>query len=313
LDEDLSGRHMKTWIRSHAAFCYFTLAFAISWGGVLVVIRGGAIPAPPDEAQRLFVFVYLAMLAGPSIAGLAMTATVGGVPALRDYRSRLLKWRVSPVWYAVALLGAPLALTLVLFALSRFSGDFAPAIFGAGAIDPTGQPINGENAKSLILLGALVGLGAGFFEELGWTGFAVPTLLKSFSAVSTALIIGVAWGAWHFLAIWWGSASAFGSVPVPLFLLVALFSFLPPYRVLMIRVYERTGSLLIGILMHASLTASMIVLGPAIKGAESVIYNLTFATVLWGAVAAMPAGGRNRSRLTATGVSRSARGMGTGS
>lgn len=49
-------------------------AFAISWGGILVVIRGGAIPAPAQEAHRLFVVVYLAMLAGPSIAGIAVTA-----------------------------------------------------------------------------------------------------------------------------------------------------------------------------------------------------------------------------------------------
>ena len=61
---------------------------------------------------------------------------------------------------------------------------------------------------------------------------------------------------------------------------MALFSFLPPYRVLMVRVYERTGSLFISILMHASLTASMIFFGPAVKGAESVIYNLIFATTL---------------------------------
>ena len=282
---------MRTWIRSHPALCYFTLAFAISWAAVLVVIRGGPIPAPPEEAQRLFVFVYLAMLAGPSVAGLSMTAMGGGRAALRQYRSRLLKWRVAPIWYAVALLSAPLTLAVTMLALSLFSGDFAPAIFGSGAIDPAG-PIDAANVRTLIILGALVGLGAGFFEELGWTGFVVPTLLKSFSAISTALIVGVAWGAWHFLAIWWGSASAFGSVPVAVFLLVALFSFLPPYRLLMVRVYERTGSLLIGILMHASLTSSMILLGPSVKGAESVIYNLTFATVLWGAVAAMLAGDR---------------------
>jgi hypothetical protein len=48
---------------------------------------------------------------------------------------------------------------------------------------------------------------------------------------------------WHFLAVWWGSARSFGSVPVPLFLIVALFTFLRPYRVLMVRVDERTGSL----------------------------------------------------------------------
>jgi len=270
---------MRSAIRNHPVASYFVLAFAISWGGILVVIRGGAIPAPAEEAHRLFVAVYLAMLAGPSIAGIAMTAITAGAAGLRDYRTRLFKWRVPLLWYAVALLTAPLALGLTLLALSR-TGDFVPAFLGTGVIDPAG-PIQADNVKTLLLLAFSVGLGAGVFEELGWTGFAIPTLLRRLGGVPTGLVVGVLWGAWHFLAVWWGSASSFGSVPVPLFLLVALFTFLPPHRLLMVRVYERTGSLLIAILMHASLTASMIILGPAVTGAGSVIYNLAFATTLW--------------------------------
>jgi CAAX protease family protein len=271
---------MRSFIRAHPVTCYVALAFAISWGGILIVIRGGPIPASPDDAHRLFALVYLTMLAGPSVAGLVMTSIVGGATGGRDYRERLLKWRVTPVWSVVALLTAPLALTLTLFALSPLADGYVPAIIGSGPIDPAG-PIQAASVTTLLLQGAIVGCGAGFFEELGWTGFAVPTLLKRLGAVSTGLAVGVMWGAWHFLAIWWGSASSFGSVPVPLFLLVALFSFLPPYRVLMVHVYERTGSTLIAILMHASLTTSMIVLGPPVNGVELVIYDLTFAAVLW--------------------------------
>ena len=300
---------MRSFVRRHPAACYFTLAFLISWSGILVAIRGGAIPAPPDEAQRLFPSVYLAMLAGPSIAGLAMTAIVGGTTALRAYRARLLAWRVSIIWYAVALLTAPLALGLTMFVLTRFSNSYLPAVFGGGIIDPAG-PIGAENVKLLLLSALGVGLGAGFFEELGWTGFAVPTLLEKRSAIAAGVLVGIAWGAWHFLAIWWGSASAFGSVPVPLFLLVGLFSFLPPYRVLMVRVYERTGSLLIGILMHASLTASMIFFGPAVKGVESMIYDLAFAATLWLIVGVvMSAGGRARMALLSASSPRSASGL----
>jgi len=277
---------MRSMLRRYPAASYFTLAFAISWAGILVVLRGGPIPAPPAEAQRLFGPVYLAMLAGPSIAGLAMTAVIGGLQGLRDYRARLLHWRVSLGWYAAAVLTAPMALLITMTVLSRFSADFLPAILGSGAIDPAG-PIQGSSVASVVLLGLAVGLGAGVFEELGWTGFAIPTLLRRVTVVSTGVIVGVLWGAWHFLAIWWGSADAFGPVPVPLFLLVGLFSFLPPYRVMMVRVYARTGSLLVAILMHASLTASMIILGPPVKGTQSLIYDLTFATVLWGIVGAV--------------------------
>ena len=271
---------MKSWILRHPAASYFTLAFAISWGGILAVLHGGPIPAPPDEANRLFVFVYLAMLAGPSVAGLSMTIAFGGIAGLREYRARLFRWNVAPVWYAVALLTAPLTLVVTMLVLSRFSSDFVPAFLAAGPIDPAG-PIAAANVATLVLLAVSVGFGAGVFEELGWTGFAIPTLLGRLGVVTTGLVVGLAWGAWHFLAIWWGSASSFGSVPVPLFLLAALFTFLPPYRVLMVRLYERTGSLLLGIIMHASLTTSMILLGPPISGIRSVVYNLAFAAILW--------------------------------
>ena len=275
---------MRSWIRMRPALCFFALAFAISWVGILVVIRGGAIPAPPDEANRLFPLVYLAMLAGPSVAGVAMTAVVGGVASLREYRRRLLAWRVAPRWYAVALLTAPLAIALTLYVLTRFSSDFVPAVFGKGPMDPTG-PIQSDSARAIVLAAIAVGIGAGVFEELGWTGFAIPTLLPRFRETLTGVVVGIAWGAWHFLAIWWGSASAFDNVPVPLFLLVALFAFLPPYRMLMVRVYARTQSLLIAMLMHASLTTSMIILGPAVNGTNAVIYNFAFAMTLWAIVA----------------------------
>lgn len=271
---------MKSWIRRHGVASYFMLAFAISWGGILAVLRGGTIPAPPDEAHRLFISVYLAMLAGPTVAGLTMTLTVSGTAGLREYRARLLKWSVAPIWYVVALLTAPLALALTMLGLSQFSSDFLPAFLSAGPIDPAG-PIAAPNVQTLLFVAAFVGVGAGFFEELGWTGFAVPTLLERLGVASTGLVIGLAWGLWHFLAVWWGSAASFGPVPVPLFLLVALFTFLPPYRVLMVRLYQRTGSLPLGIVMHASLTTSMIVLGPSISGTQSVIYNLVFAAMLW--------------------------------
>jgi len=285
---------MRSFIRAHPVACYVALAFAISWGGILAVIGGGPIPAPPDDAHRLFALVYLTMLTGPSIAGLAMTMFVGGRTARRDYGARLRKWRVAPVWYAMALLLAPLALTFTLAVLAPLSSAFLPTFVGAGPLDSPGAIPTGR-VGTILLVGVMVGCGAGCFEELGWTGFAVPSVLRRHGTMFTGLVVGVVWGAWHFLAVWWGSANAFGSVPVPLYLLVALFSFLPPYRLLMVHVYTRTGSVLVAMLMHASLTTSMIVLGPAVSGVDAIVYNLMFAAVLWLAVALVLGASRVRS------------------
>jgi membrane protease YdiL (CAAX protease family) len=163
--------------------------------------------------------------------------------------------------------------------LSRFSDTFIPAIL-AGKTEVAG-PMPASSVLAFVTAGVAIGVGAGFFEELGWTGVAVPRMLRRHGILWTGVGVGLVWGAWHFLAIWWGSADAFGSIPVPLYLAVALFAFLPPYRVLMAWVYRNTQSLLIGILMHASLTTSMILLGPAVSGADLLIYDIVVGLALW--------------------------------
>jgi uncharacterized protein len=135
-----------------------------------------------------------------------------------------------------------------------------------------------------------VGLGAGFFEELGWTGFAVPTLLRlRHGVLGTGLIVGVLWGAWHFLTTFWGSGTASGALSLAILVPGVLFAIgiLPAYRVLMVWVYDRTGSLLVAMLMHASLTASMLVLGPLATGAALATYILVFTAALWVVVGAI--------------------------
>jgi len=223
------------------------------------------------------------MLIGPPVAGIVLTAVVAGRRGLRDFRGRLVKWRVTVGWYAIALFTAPLLLLGTLGMLLPVSREFVPAIFTQGAA--VSGPVRAASATSFLFLGLGVGIGAGFFEELGWTGFAVPSVRSKRGVFSTGLFVGVMWGAWHFLAVLWGSADAFGSVPIPVYLLVALFSFLPPYRVLMVWVYDRTQSVLIAILMHASLTASMLILGPPVSGSTLLAHDLTFAGALWVVVA----------------------------
>jgi membrane protease YdiL (CAAX protease family) len=270
---------MTALLRKYPSTSYFVLAFALSWGAVYAVIAPGEIPAVPDRAEQLFPIVYLAMLVGPSVAGILMTGVISGAEGLRAYRRRLLRWRVSWSWYVIVLLTAPVVLSATLAVLSSFSVEFTPAILsGSTAVVGSATP---SSPGSFALFGVAVGVGAGIFEELGWTGFAVPTMRSRLSVLRTGLILGLLWGAWHFLAVFWGSASAFGPVPIPVFMTVSLFAFLPPYRVLMVRMYDRTESLLLSVLMHASLTASMIVLGPVVAGYAAVAYNLAFGAALW--------------------------------
>jgi membrane protease YdiL (CAAX protease family) len=93
-----------------------------------------------------------------------------------------------------------------MLALSLISPEFLPRIF-----------ITSDKA-SVLLMGIAVGLVAGIFEELGWTGFAVPTLRLRYGVLGTGLFIGVLWGAWHLLQGYWPSAVTSGEVYLALWL-----------------------------------------------------------------------------------------------
>jgi len=268
---------IKAFIKRHPILTYFALAFAISWGGVLLVIGGpGGIPGTPGQLERLFPFVFLAMLPGPSVAGILLTGLVYGRAGLREFLSRLLRWQVGARWYAVALLTAPFLMTAVLLALSLLSPEFLPGI------------VTTDDKASLLLLGIAAGLGAGTFEELGWMGFAIPGLRLRYGILTTGLIVGFVWGAWHFLVNFWGSGDSSGAFSLAIFLPQFLSSvgILPSFRLLMVWVYDRTGSLLVAMLMHASLTAStLFILSPAATGVPLIIYYIVLTAVVWAVVA----------------------------
>jgi hypothetical protein len=93
------------------------------------------------------------------------------------------------------------------------------------------------------------------------------------------------WGLWHLPSNYIGSASGAGTVPLPLYLSLLLFTFLPPYRILMMWVYKHTGSLFIAVLMHASLDIFWILSTPLLlTGKERVIWYVLWAVVLWSMV-----------------------------
>jgi uncharacterized protein len=266
---------IKAFIKRHPMLTYFALTFIISWGGILIVVGPGGIPATnKEQIDRLFPIAILAMVAGPSVAGIVLTDLLYGRAGLREFGSRLLRWRVDARWYAVALLTAPLVFTAVLLTLSLISSGFLPSI------------LTSDNKASVLLMGIFAGLMAGIFEELGWTGFAVPTLRMRYGVLGTGLIVGLTWAVWHLLVTFWATGTISGEFALASYLLDP-FLFLVAFRVLMVWVYDRSGSLLVAILMHTSLTASTLILGAGIAGVPLVIFDLIWAAALWAVVAAV--------------------------
>jgi uncharacterized protein len=264
--------------RRHPIVTYYGLVFAISWGLGLIVLGPETFVGSKPISRAQLPLLYVVALAGPSVAGLLSIGLVRGRAGMRDLLSRLLRWRVSPRWYAVALLTAPLLTTVTLLALSLISPNFLPAIMGSG------------DKMRLLVFGIAVALIVPFGEELGWTGFAIPQLMHRYGVVATGLIVGLLWGVWHFPLF-------VGSVPSILYLAVLLFSWLPPYRVLMVWVYDHTESLLVAMLMHMVIVFGSLVLIPTTTTpSEIAVIDLVFAAGLWLLVAAVVIRGWLRAR-----------------
>lgn len=240
-----------------SVLAYFALAFGISWNGVMLAV---------GYRERAVWFV--AMLFGPTLAALGLTAAFDGMRGLRAFAQGLLRVRTDARLYLAALV-APAVLCVVLSIATLVSPEFAPRILVTGRVGPT------------LLAAVVVGAFAGTFEEIGWTGFATPRLLAERSWLATGVLIGLPWALWHMLPDYLGR-----SMNGTLWLIhaaewiVALIAF----RVLMTWVYGRSRSVVLAALMHATFTGSQVLLWPATRSssAELIWYGafaISFAVV----------------------------------
>jgi membrane protease YdiL (CAAX protease family) len=222
-------------VRANPVAAYFLLTFLVSWS-----IWGAARVLLPGASRELRAVVHTAGLCGPTVAALVLTGLLSGRRAVLDLLKRIARWRVGIGWYLFAICS-----TLVI-------GLTAIAVHAlAGGMTPPRNP--------LVLAPALLPLPAGLPEEYGWRGFALPHLLKRRSALTSSLIIGVLWVAWHIPI-----APALHSVPFfGLFLLEVI-----PLSVLFSWLYINSrGSILVVVLYH--LAANVVVEVLNIPGSQS--------------------------------------------
>jgi CAAX protease family protein len=243
----------------HPVSTYFALTFAVSWLGAFAVaaphlLRGEAIP------KFAGLMMFPAMLLGPSAVGILLTRTVDGSGGLRDLFSRMFRARVPARWYSALLIPPVLVLT-VLFCMKTFvSPVFAPNRFFVG-----------------------IGFGfvAGFFEEIGWMGFAFPKMRRVDNALAPAILLGLLWGCWHIPVIdYLGTSTPHGAYWLPFFL--AFTAALTAMRVLIAWVYTNTQSVLLAQLLHAFSTGSLVVFSPpGASAAQESLWYAIYAAALW--------------------------------
>jgi hypothetical protein len=209
---------MKALLQRHRLSAFFVLAFALSWyPSVLALLRGRVTGPNP---------------LGPLIAAVALTAILSGRAGVREFFSRLVRWRVGAKWYAVIFVTPVLLCSFaVLITLCFFPGSQISAL----SVDKLR-----EVPERFIFILLFIGLG----EEPGWRGFALRELQPRYSPLCASLLLAPIWALWHLPLM--GSEFPWPTVPA---FIVSVFG----ATLTLTWLFNRTnGSVLAAMLFHAT-------------------------------------------------------------
>ncbi len=239
---------MKNFIHTHPFISFVLLAYAISWplfiiaNNPLIIMVGGF---------------------GPWISAFTITAVNEGMPAAKKTLKKVFRFRTSPLNYLLALV-IPMAVMLTGYRLFVFLGG-TPLDFGQT------PPLYLYPMALLSVL--LVGGGQ---EEPGWRGFALPTLMKRFSPLTTSVIIGLVWAFWH-TPLFFNTGAAQASLPMGWYLVNVI-----AWSTIATWLHQRAkGKVFIAMLLHAGMNApaSWLLLQPVI-GPISLYGSMTLVATL---------------------------------
>jgi uncharacterized protein len=262
-------------VKEHPLITFFVLAYALAWiiESPLVFLRDSITAGDPPG-------LFLVILASnvPSVVASVLTAIVLGRGALRELLSRLLSWRVNPIWYLVVFLG-PVVLTGGVVGLNTLMGGPALSL---------GMPLLGV----AIFFAISIFPGSALGEEIGWRGYALPRLQSRMSALSASLLLAPIWGLWH-LPLWLTGEPGRTPTLYAAFLVSAF-----ALSVITTWVYNSTGgSLLMVVLLHATVNLPITLLRDDLGPRATVPVLLYFGlTVVAAIVVVIVAGPKHLSR-----------------
>lgn len=239
---------MASWIRSSTILAFAVLTHLgswILWSPWWLAVNGvGLLPYElPFGAVALI--NQLGLFGGPLAAGLIVTGCCRGRAGLRRFGAAFVQFRAAGRWYALALIGIPLAVAI---------GYALTGGFGASA-----------EQIDAVLLGALTGnfliylLGGPLQEEPGWRGVALPLLQHRHHPLTAALILGVLHCFWHaplFTTAEWDTARSSAEDYIAYLLLILALTV-----VLSWLFTASGGSVVLAVLGHNSLNWAMLAAG----------------------------------------------------
>lgn len=257
---------IRAWVRQHPLSAYFAVAYGLSLIAAIVIY--GPELAGAGTAGQLWrsLGMFPAMVIGVGVAGVVLTTVADGRAGRRQMLARMRPGYAPARWYLLVLVSPAASVVVLLVLRTAISPAFAPGlnVYGLG-----------------------FGLLAGFCEELGWTGYVWPRMAGRFrSPLAGATVLGLLWGAWHLPVIDHLGVHPHGAW-FPAFA-AAFIAALTALRILIVRAYDRTGSLLLAQLTHASFTGFLVVFSPlGVSPGQETLWYGCLAAVLWAVVGVM--------------------------
>ena len=245
---------------------FFGIAFALPIVVTIIVAFVAGVPGGlvTNELSPAAVVVVMAMVHAPTIAAVVVVSRRRGWAGIKTLFGQLKHWSFAPRLYLAALLIFPVTMLAVLSGLSLISPNFAPVL-------------------SLSVL-AFAGLTSALWEEIGWTGFATPVMLKYFSPLKVGLLLGFVHALWHLPASIYGSSAFHGDLFAVNFLSTSVG--IIGLRIVTVWIYAQSQSLVLGWLTHASFTGGQLLLVPlTLTSRETIVWNTAFSLLVMGIVA----------------------------
>jgi CAAX protease family protein len=255
-------------IRERPLTAFFVGSVAFAW-----VVTGLSMQLPTSAVLLPLVAIPVSYV--PAAMAFVVTRIGGFAEELRAIRRRLTTFRVGWVWYGVALLALPL-IHAVGVGLAALTGARIP--FEPGMI-------------ALLPLFLFTNLG----EEIGWRGYALPRLQARIDPFMAALVVGLVWALFHWVALLANAESPFSYVLIGTAQLTAM-------SVIMAFIFNRAReSLPVVVLAHASYDTVSIGVIPLVgTGVPLLAFGLS-AVVAWVVVAGLVLRwGRDLGRSPAT-------------
>lgn len=164
-------------------------------------------------------------------------------------------WKPGKIRFLTFAYAMPLLISIVAYGLVWLSGyaEFTTE----EVINYKWAKIIGFELPAPFIIGLFSKMSLGFLfacipvfgEELGWSGFLTPKLLKIASVPGTSLIVGLFWAVWHYPAIIGG----FYGTGTPLWIALPGFTMvLTGYSFLRTVLIQKSKSLWTGVVLHAS-------------------------------------------------------------